>query len=80
MSARPTRPDGADQLGERIAGLQGILGCIVSTLLTLIVTGAWLWINANLPAANPLAPAPPPPTAANAPISQMTPTPTPIVR
>ncbi len=53
MSAKPSGTDGGNRLGEQIAGLEGIVGCLVTSLVAILVTAAWLWINANLPAASP---------------------------
>ncbi len=78
MSIRPSGTDGGNSLAERIAGLQGIVGCLLSTLLALIVTIAWLWINANLPAVGPFQS--PSPTVTRVPISQSVSLPIPPVR
>ncbi len=56
MSASPTGTDGGNSLAERIAGLEGCAGCFVTTLVAILAMVAWLWINANMPAAGPLSP------------------------
>ncbi len=49
MSGRPVTPDGGNREAEHIAGLESILGCLVSAVVAVLATALWLLLNANWP-------------------------------